>query len=209
MTMQSTENNARRALTPDEIRHVDLPVVPHNGYDALTARHWLEAAGDELAIAHEEIAHLKKELEVSKNKPAGPDISAETVNLLSRAQVIADKHISDAEQYAYDLIDSARKQYSEILQKAESHVAAAGAQPSAEQNNSKPADSQSIQQANASATPNSIEYSSPIPQVEYVRTYTKVAQVQLRAVIDALVEQIDQLGELPGATLEVPAKATK
>lgn len=42
----------------------------------------------------------------------------------------------------------------------------------------------------------------PIPDVEYVRTYTRVAQVQLRAVIDALAEQVDQLGQLP--SLEAP-----
>ena len=204
MTTPSTDNLERRSLTPDDIRHVDLPVVPHNGYDALTARHWLVAAGDELDIAHTEIKKLKADL-VACKQSATPDINAETVNLLSRAQVIADKHISDAEQYAYDLIDSARKQYTEILQKAQSHVASANAQPATAQVESKTADAKS----NASASASSIEYSSPIPQVEYVRTYTKVAQVQLRAVIDALVEQIDQLGEVPGSSLQVPAQVSK
>lgn len=204
MTSPSTDNLDRRSLTPDDIRHVDLPVVPHNGYDALTARHWLVAAGDELDIAHTEIKKLKADLAACKQSST-PDINAETVNLLSRAQVIADKHISDAEQYAYDLIDSARKQYTEILQKAQSHVASANAQPATEQMDAKTADAKT----NASATAGSIEYSSPIPQVEYVRTYTKVAQVQLRAVIDALVEQIDQLGEVPGSSLQVPAQVSK
>ena len=208
MTMPSTDNLKRRSLTPDDIRHADLPVVSHNGYDALTSRHWLVEAGDELEIAHTEIKTLKAELAACKQS-ATPDISVETVNLLSRAQVIADKHISDAEQYAYDLIDSARKQYTEILQKAQAHVDAANAQPAAAQNGSKPAESNTSSQGKESATTSTIEYSSPIPQVEYVRTYTKVAQVQLRAVIDALVEQIDQLGEVPGSSLPVTAQGNK
>jgi cell division initiation protein len=42
-------------------------------------------------------------------------------------------------------------------------------------------------------------YTDTIQEIEYVRTYTKVAQVQLRAVIDALAEQVDRLGDLPVA----------
>ena len=40
-------------------------------------------------------------------------------------------------------------------------------------------------------------YSTPIPEVEYVRTFTHVAQVQLRSVLDPLSEQVDQLGRVP------------
>ena len=38
---------------------------------------------------------------------------------------------------------------------------------------------------------------APVPEIEYVRTYARVAQVQLRAVLEALAEQIDLLGEVP------------
>jgi len=51
-------------------------------------------------------------------------------------------------------------------------------------------------------TPTATGYTSPIQEIEYVRTYTKVAQVQLRAVIDALAEQVDRLGDLPVASDE-------
>ena len=47
-------------------------------------------------------------------------------------------------------------------------------------------------------------YTDPIQEIEYVRTYTKVAQVQLRAVIDALAEQVDRLGDLPVARTDRP-----
>jgi hypothetical protein len=41
------------------------------------------------------------------------------------------------------------------------------------------------------------QHHPPIPEVEYVRTFAHVAQVQLRSVLDALTEQVDKLGELP------------
>ena len=40
-------------------------------------------------------------------------------------------------------------------------------------------------------------YTHPVSEVEYVRTFAQVAQVQLRSVLDALTEQVDKLGEVP------------
>lgn len=165
-------------ITPDLVRNAVFPVARHSGYDAPAVNQFLAAAADQLAAAETEIQTLRAEVERIQ-QGAKMDVSAETVNLLSRAQVIADKHIGDAEQYAHDLIDTARKQYTEILQKAQDSVteATASAPPAAD--GSRP------------------EYGPPVPEIEYVRTYTRVAQVQLRAVIDALAEQVDQLGQLP------------
>jgi hypothetical protein len=42
---------------------------------------------------------------------------------------------------------------------------------------------------------------TPVPEIDYVRTYARVAQVQLRAVLDALAEQIELLGEVPKASI--------
>ena len=41
-----------------------------------------------------------------------------------------------------------------------------------------------------------------MPEIEYVRTYAQVAQIQLRSVLDALTEQVDRLGSLPQAAAE-------
>jgi len=42
----------------------------------------------------------------------------------------------------------------------------------------------------------------PAPDLEYVRTLARTAQVQLRSVLDALSEQADLLGQLPAGPLE-------
>jgi len=107
---------------------------------------------------------------------SGPDsedeITAGAVGLLTQAQLIADKAVADAEQYARDLVLTARNQYREILERAESSASQATAAMPAQPG---PA----------------------VPEIEYVRTYAQVAQIQLRSVLDALTEQVDRLGSLP------------
>jgi cell division initiation protein len=112
----------------------------------------------------------------------------EMVTIISQAQVLAEKFVAEAEQYSKDLVASARTQYSEILRRAEQ---------AAESRTGQPAPPAPAQDSDAPA------YTTPIDEIEYVRTYTKVAQVQLRAVIDALAEQVDRLGDVPGAQKEL------
>ena len=101
------------------------------------------------------------------------EITTGAVSLLTQAQLIADKAIADAEQYARDLVLTARTQYREILERAEATATqATGSIP--------------VQQAGP-----------PVPEIEYVRTYAQVAQIQLRSVLEALTEQVDRLGSLP------------
>ena len=104
------------------------------------------------------------------------EITAGAVGLLTQAQLIADKAISDAEQYARDLVLTARNQYREILERAETSASQATA-------------TIPVQQQPGPAV--------PVAEVEYVRTYAQVAQIQLRSVLESLAEQVDRLGTLP------------
>ena len=105
------------------------------------------------------------------------EITAGAVGLLTQAQLIADKAVADAERYARDLVLTARNQYREILERAESSAGQATA--------TLPA-----------------QHSPAVPEIEYVRTYAQVAQIQLRSVLEALTEQVDRLGSLPQAAAE-------
>ncbi len=107
MTAPTGDQQPGGRLTPDLVRNAVFPVARHGGYDAPAVNQFLAAAADQLAAAETEIQTLRAEAERNQ-QGAKMDVSAETVNLLSRAQVIADKHVSDAEQYAHDLIDTAR-----------------------------------------------------------------------------------------------------
>ena len=46
-----------------------------------------------------------------------------------------------------------------------------------------------------------------VPEIEYVRTYARVAQIQLRSVLESLTEQVDRLGSLPQAPQEHVGRA--
>ena len=128
---------------------------------------------------HEFLRAVAEQIEGDQRQPgaASPEAKDEMVKVITQAQILAEKFVAEAEQYSKDLVASARTQYSEILRRAEDSVATREAVP-----------------VPAATTAG---YTDTIQEIEYVRTYTKVAQVQLRAVIDALAEQVDRLGDLP------------
>ena len=134
-------------------------------------------------IAEQELAALRAEnVELRASGTGAEDeITAGAVGLLTQAQLIADKAVADAERYARDLVLTARNQYREILERAES----------------------SAGQATATLA---THHGRAVPEIEYVRTYAQVAQIQLRSVLEALTDQVDRLGSLPQPGLEPVAQ---
>ncbi|HZW42738.1 MAG TPA: DivIVA domain-containing protein [Agromyces sp.] len=125
-----------------------------------------------------ELAELRAEntkLRSSDSADLEHEVTLGAVGLLSQAQVIADKAVADAEAYARDLVLTARSQYRDAQERTAATAAAAPVEPG--------------------TTTASIPLS--MPEIEYVRTYAQVAQIQLRSVLDALTEQVDRLGTLP------------
>jgi cell division initiation protein len=120
-----------------------------------------------------EIARLRRE------EPQGgpPEINADSIALFSHAQQVADQLVEEAVVHARDLMASARLQQREILQQAHDAAATAAGGSGAE------------------GALNRLDYSTPIPEIEYVRTFTRVAQAQLRSVLEALGQEVDKLDE--------------
>ena len=178
-----------------EVSDVDF-TVRHigGGYDRVEVDAFLEqlaATVSEVRAAldssRQELASLRAEnakLSAATGADLEQEIAAGAVGLLSQAQLIADRAVADAEQYARDMVLAARDQYREVLERAErsaGHVATALATATTE--------------------------GPSVPEIEYVRTYAKVAQIQLRSVLDALTEQVDRLGSLPQHDVE-PAESS-
>ncbi|WP_430298300.1 DivIVA domain-containing protein [Sinomonas sp. B1-1] len=138
-----------------------------HGYEPGAVHHFLAAVADQMDADRVQL------------EARGANAQDEMVKIISQAQVLAEKFVAEAEQYSKDLVASARTQYSEILRRAENAAVSR-------------TEGQAV--ATTQAAP---AYTTPIDEIEYVRTYTKVAQVQLRAVIDALAEQVDKLGDVP------------
>lgn len=140
------------------------------GYDPQAVHGFLDAVADQMDADRVQL------------EARGATAQDEMVTIISQAQVLAEKFVAEAEQYSKDLVASARTQYSEILRRAEDSANSRTGGKASETDGAAPA------------------YTTPIDEIEYVRTYTKVAQTQLRAVIDALAEQVDKLGTVPAST---------
>jgi cell division initiation protein len=140
----------------------------------------IQAADAERASLRAQLHSARAELEkarqgsASDNDQEPMEISVHAVDLLSQAQQIADSCVADAEQYARDLIEAARSQYREILQRAQQ------------------AASESVRDLPEVR----VGAGASVPEIEYVRTYARVAQVQLRSVLDALTHEVDKLGHI-------------
>lgn len=145
----------------------------------------IESADQQCRAMHDEVARLRDEnARLQQNQGGGDGVDNETrmevsvraVSLLSRAQQSADNAVAEAEAYARDLVATAREQYREILQRAQETAA------------------QTTRDLPPAAA---VQRGEPIPEVEYVRTYARVAQVQLRSVLEALTAEVDKLDRLP------------
>ena len=162
------------------------------GWSTDEVRDYLRMLADQIESADAERSRLRAELErqraeLYRVRHQGSDPSersnepdAHAVALFSQAQQVADRLIEEAVQQARELMSTARKQQRDILQEA--HHSAEQAM-------------HSVQQVDHQLTGGS--YDAPVPEIEYVRTFAKVAQVQLRSVLDALTEQVDRLGSVP------------
>lgn len=176
-------------LTAAMLRSARFDQARH-GYDRDQVHALLARAADRVEAADGECRSLREELtrlRADARRPGGDigddarmEISVRAVELLSRAQQSADNAVAEAESYARDLVATAREQYREILQRA--HESAA----------------QSTRGLPDAAT------GEPVPEVEYVRTYARVAQVQLRSVLEALTAEVDKLDRIPRP--EAPVK---
>jgi DivIVA domain-containing protein len=173
---------------PSSIRNESFS-YRRRGLDEDEVREYLSLLADQVQAADRERADLRAEIDRlraeigrlhAESDDASDEISPQAVALFSQAQQVADQLVEEAVRHARDLMTSARNQQRDILQRA--HEAA----------------EEAVRKTGATqvAAP-SAGYSKPVPEIEYVRTFARVAQVQLRSVLDALAEQVDRLGEVP------------
>ncbi|HEX6249535.1 MAG TPA: DivIVA domain-containing protein [Nocardioidaceae bacterium] len=167
------------------------------GLDEQEVREYLELLADQVAATElereqlrTENRRLREEVERLRSSPGSDaqddEISPQAVILFSQAQQVADQLVEEAVLHARDLMSSARHQQREILEQAHKAAEAAARQ----------AAEASGREMVSSATATATDYSTSTPEIEYVRTFAQVAQVQLRSVLEALSEQVDRLGEV-------------
>jgi cell division initiation protein len=160
------------------------------GLDADEVDEYLNLLADQVETTERERSELLAEIERLKAEVArsggradlAPSVGAdprEASVVLLQAQQVADQLVEEAVARAQEIIAQAHVQQREILQAA--HRAAEAAAHEA---------------AQASARNMTTYVSASAPEVEYARRFTRVAQVQLRTVLEALVDQVEALGQV-------------
>jgi hypothetical protein len=121
------------------------------------------------------------------------EVSLRAVELLAKAQRAADEAVAEAQAYARDLEESARDQYRQILQRAQAAAHALGpAEVGADV-----VDPETVQ-----ASAGDVTGAMDAQQLMYVRTYARVAHAQLKSVLSALNDELDQLAAMAEGTIQ-------
>ena len=160
------------------------------GLDADEVDEYLNLLADQVETTERERSELLAEIERLNAELArlggradlvAPAVAEprEASMVLHQAQQVADQLVEEAVARAQEIIAEARAHQREILQSA--HRAAEAAAREA---------------AQASARNMTTYVSASAPEVEYARRFTRVAQAQLRTVLEALVDQVEQLGQV-------------
>lgn len=116
-------------------------------------------------------------------EPEHAEVSLRAVEILSRGQALADEAVAEAQAYARDLEEAARTQYREILQRA--HDAAREMAPGGDG-----------QAPGTGPSPDTAAPGVATQELEYARTYARVAHSQLSAVMEALSSELDRLADM-------------
>jgi DivIVA domain-containing protein len=193
--------SSARAWRPDEVRRKGF-TVRFRGLDPHEVRGFLNVLADDLARLYEQVTtltvdngrlrgelrqaegtlqHAQGELERAQVDPQ-EQVTDQAVLLLNQAQQLADALIDEGMQSARDLLMAARHQQRDIIEPGyeDDHGVVVEAMSTADQ----------VLRHSA----------SPSSDVEDVRMFAKVAQVQFRAVLDALDEQVNRLGQFSETT---------
>lgn len=180
--MNVTEDRHLVPIDPRKLRDREFPVRlrgldQHEVYAVLDAVAGdLEVLQAQLASLGEENERLRVELEQASVTPQ-ERVNDQAVMLLTQAQQVADTLIEEAVQSAQDLLLTARSQQRDVLEQAD-HAARSAVK-------------------RAAARAETMGHEDPAEHsVEYVKTFAKVAQVQFKAVLEALNDQVERLSEL-------------
>lgn len=173
--------SAARSWRPDEVRRKEF-TVRFRGLDPNEVRGFLNALADDMARLYEQMTSLTQDnaqlrSEQQTQGDLHEQVTEQAVGLLNQAQQLADALIEESMQSARDMMAAARIHQREIVEaEIEAHHVQVASETAA------------LQRGGTSGAALSGE-------PDDVRMFTKVAQGQFRAVLDALNEQVDRLGE--------------
>lgn len=167
------------------------------GYDEVEVDVFLDRVQAEISRLIAEKGDLRDEAARLRNQLAdgsGPlkdEASIQAVRVLSVAQQTADQYVADAEHYSRRVTSDAREHYEEIIAeaRARARMIHEDAQRQAVEASGEPALA-GLEDGDGPVTARSRQELEA--QVSYLRTYSQVCRVQLRAYLEALLTDIEE-----------------
>lgn len=213
-TRQSEDWGGR--LSPGDVHDVlfTRAGLGRRGYDEVEVDVFLERVQQEIttliaekADLRDEVSRLKSQLAQKGGAPAAGGLSKEEANLqavrlLAAAQQTADLYVADAEKYSQRVTADAREHSEEILGEARQ---AAQQLVEQAQRHAREAAERTVEGSTAGvAAPSKEELDQ---QITYLKTFSQVCRVQLRAYLEALLRDVEEeWGKAdPGVVVSVPA----
>ncbi len=206
--VQSHESSGR--LGPADVQAVlfSRSGLGRRGYDEAEVDIFLDRVQTELsrligerAALRDQVARLERQLADQPPRSAHDEASAKAVSMLSAAQQTADQYIADAESYSKRLTREARERYEQV-------VADAAARAAAILEEAERAGSASRDEVVAAGVGNSELTKAELEeQVAYLRTFSQVCRVQLRAYLEALLRDVEvEWGRAHPGVVPAPAQ---
>jgi hypothetical protein len=185
------------SITPEQLREASL-AGENNDDDRAALRSLLAAAADALELAWREKHDLMAGLS------SGDDaISSRAVLLLSSAQRIADEAVAEAESYSKDLVDTARVQYREIIERAQQAAHEIEKQSGIPRDAAEPhliTPPWGAEQPTAPAfATDDLPAAGPasLDDVVRARQFTRMAAAQAHSLLESIERELGRLGATP------------
>jgi DivIVA domain-containing protein len=200
-TVDQPQERAGR-LSPADVHNVlfSRARLGRRGYDETEVDDFLDRVQFELSRLvgekselRDEVTRLRSRLQESNGsssaQPGREEASIQAVRILSAAQQTADQYVAEAEHYSRRMSSDARMQYEDLIAEARARAqelledAHRAAQDSADQ----------VRHANGSVAAVEGRTKQELEeQIAYLRTFSQVCRVQLRAYLEALLQDIEE-----------------
>lgn len=193
-------------LTPSEVHTVlfSRAGLGRRGYDEGEVDLFLERVQHELARLIAEKTDLREQVDRLRSRtvsgegdatPRRDEASAQAVRILSAAQQTADQYVAEAEAYSKRLTIEAREECDQLIedarQRSQALLEAAGQAAAAASESLAPRDDTQDENHTDDVIQTTQAKKELEEQVAYLRTFSEVCRVQLRAYLEALLQDIE------------------
>ncbi|MDA8322844.1 MAG: DivIVA domain-containing protein [Actinomycetota bacterium] len=201
----------QKRLTPDQVQNASFPLsrLGRRGYDEEHVRAFLAEVEQEIVTLMNEKASLWNEVQRLRRRIIGRENGADAVlfgredahvhavQILSKAQLTADRYVADAQAYSHRLTEEARSRRDEILAEAQEHADMVLKEASARAHEAALA---AFSEPTGAATEQ--ERRGLQAELAYLRAFGEVYRTHLRAYTEGMLRSIDEWERREARSLE-------